>query len=288
MADDVKRLLLPRVVSTPELLRLETVSRDHAFNQNLDPAWLEGVISVEGHHLIIPELTHQGRPGAAAHLRSLLRIQLRTNLPWTAAPAMLSLLDLPFEVFESLPEPSIGTLNWIVDLTTEGIPTQAQVAEQQERTQLQAQVQVPQPTASNSAGRTAYVPNALLSRLVGDRLVAVTFVLDSYLQLQFDEANLNVEVWPAVTFGGRTWHASDLGYADSLRRLCNETVVSTSEQTGDGLRIGLSTGEIHINPTLDEVYVEIALLRLHGAPGANQPGEWMCWRPGEHSFEHLG
>ena len=129
MADDVKRLLLPRVVSTPELLRLETVSRDHAFNQNLDPAWLEGVISVEGHHLIIPELTHQGRPGAAAHLRSLLRIQLRTNLPWTAAPAMLSLLDLPFEVFESLPEPSIGTLNWIVDLTTEGIPTQAQVAD---------------------------------------------------------------------------------------------------------------------------------------------------------------
>lgn len=292
MADDLKSRLVPRVVSTPELLRLETVSRDHAFNQNLDPAWLESVISVEGHHLITPELAHPGRErGEAAHLRSLLRIQLRTDLPWTDAPAMLSLLDLPFEVFESLPEPSIGTLNWLVDLTTAGIPTQAQVAEQQERTQLQVRPhvpQVPQPIASNSSERTAYVPNALISRLVGDRLVAVSFVLDSYLQLQFDEANMNVGVWPVVTFGGRPWHASDVGYADSLRHLCGGTVVSTSEKTGDGLRIGLSTGEIHINPTLDEVYVEIALLRMHPAPGANQPGEWMCWRPGEHSFEHLG
>ena len=70
----------------------------------------------------------------------------------------------------------------------------------------------------------AYVPNELLSRLVGDRLVAVTFVLDSYLQLQFDEANMNVEVWPEVTFEGRAWNASDLGYADALRRLCSGTV----------------------------------------------------------------
>lgn len=39
-----------------------------------------------------------------------------------------------------------------------------------------------------------YAPNKLLSKLVGDRLVAVTFVLDSYIQLQFDRANLNIEV----------------------------------------------------------------------------------------------
>ena len=39
-----------------------------------------------------------------------------------------------------------------------------------------------------------YTPNALLSRLVGDRLVAVTFVLNGDLQLQFDDASMNVAV----------------------------------------------------------------------------------------------
>jgi hypothetical protein len=132
-----------------------------------------------------------------------------------------------------------------------------------------------------------YVPNELLSRLVGDRLVAVTFVLDCYLLMQFDAANMNVEVWPEVTHHGRTWNASDLGYADALRRMCAGTVVTTSERTGDGLRIGLTTGEIHINPTLDEVGFEIALLKFSGRPELDQPSEWMCWRPGEETFEHL-
>lgn len=132
-----------------------------------------------------------------------------------------------------------------------------------------------------------YVPNELLSRLVGDRLVAVTFVLDSYLQLQFDEANMNVEVWPVVTFGDRTWNVADVGYADSLCHLCGGSVVATSEKPGDGLRIVLSTGGIHINPTLDEVHVEIALLQLRGSPELGEPGQWMCWRPGEASFEDL-
>jgi hypothetical protein len=57
--------------------------------------------------------------------------------------------------------------------------------------------------------------------------------------------------------------------------------------TGDGLRIVLSSGEIHINPALDEVHVEIALLQLRGSPELGEPGTWMCWRPGEESFEHL-
>lgn len=133
----------------------------------------------------------------------------------------------------------------------------------------------------------SYIPNELLSRLVGGRLVAVTFVLDSYLQLQFDNGNMNVEVWPTVYSDGRIWHEADIGYGDCLRHLCGETVVATSEKTGDGLRIKLEQGEIHINPTRGEVYVEIALLQLAVEPGTAQPGEWMCWRPGEESFEHL-
>lgn len=92
-ADDVVRRILPRVVSTPQLLRLEQISRDHGFSQNLDPSWPAGVIADEGRHILTPALTHPSRsPNEAAHLRSLLRVQLRTVLPWTDAPAMLSSL----------------------------------------------------------------------------------------------------------------------------------------------------------------------------------------------------
>lgn len=129
-----------------------------------------------------------------------------------------------------------------------------------------------------SVGR--YRPNELLSELVGDRLVAVTFVLDSYLQLQFDEALMNVDVWPHVHAENADWRSDDQGYGDVLRRLCGQVVVSTSERTGEGLRITLAAGEIFINPSIEEVYAEIALLRL-------EDGRWMCWRPGEESFEHL-
>ena len=71
-----------------------------------------------------------------------------------------------------------------------------------------------------------YVPNELLSRLIGDRLVAVTFVLDDYMQLQFDDASMNVEAWPMVTYDDRTWRHTDPGFSDALRRLCAQTVVN--------------------------------------------------------------
>lgn len=135
--------------------------------------------------------------------------------------------------------------------------------------------------------QVTYVPNQLLSQLVGGRLVAVTFVLDSYLQLQFDNARMNVEVWPAISYQGRVVNASALGYGDCLRHLCGSRVVATSERTGDGLRIKLEAGEIHVNPTREEVFVEIALLQLDPEDAGSGPGAWMCWRPGVESFEHL-
>lgn len=55
----------------------------------------------------------------------------------------------------------------------------------------------------------------------------------------------------------------------------------------DRLRIVLSAGEIHINPTVDEVHVEVALLQLSVRPELGAPGEWMCWRVGEGAFEHV-
>jgi hypothetical protein len=36
------------------LLRLEQISRAHGFSQNLDPAWMAGVISDEGRHILTP------------------------------------------------------------------------------------------------------------------------------------------------------------------------------------------------------------------------------------------
>ncbi|MFF1881351.1 hypothetical protein ACFVVC_07810 [Pseudarthrobacter sp. NPDC058196] len=132
-----------------------------------------------------------------------------------------------------------------------------------------------------------YVPNELLSRLVGDRLYSVEFVLNDYVQLRFDGApgsgpvTLNSYVWPVVQHAGRLWHEPDLGYADALRRLTPGTVVSTAEATADGLRIGLDQGAIHIHPAKDEVFVEIA--ELNGF----EDGAWMVWRPGEDSFEDL-
>ncbi|WP_285245582.1 hypothetical protein [Pseudarthrobacter sp. fls2-241-R2A-127] len=132
-----------------------------------------------------------------------------------------------------------------------------------------------------------YVPNELLSRLVGDRLYSVEFVLNDYVQLRFHGApgagplTLNCYVWPVIQQAGRRWHERDLGYADALRRLTPGVVVSTAEATSDGIRIGLDTGAIHIRPAKDEVFVEIA--ELHGFAD----GAWMVWRPGEDSFEDL-
>ncbi|MEV0673217.1 hypothetical protein [Mycobacterium sp. NPDC050441] len=133
-----------------------------------------------------------------------------------------------------------------------------------------------------------YIPNELLSRLVGARLYSVEMVLNEYLHLMFDGAAgggepavLACYVWPVVESSGRVWHESDLGYADSLRKLTPGAVTSTVEQTGIGIRIELDTGTLVIHPKLDEVYVEIAMLT------GFTDGAWMVWRPGEDSFEDL-
>jgi hypothetical protein len=132
-----------------------------------------------------------------------------------------------------------------------------------------------------------YVPNELLSRLVGDRMYSVEFVLNDYVQLRFDgrpgsgPVTLNCYEWPVVQTADRLWHEQDLGYADALRRLTPGTVASTRESTGVGIRIDLDTGAIVIHPEKDDVYAEIAELR-----GFHDEA-WMVWRPGEDSFEDL-
>jgi len=138
-----------------------------------------------------------------------------------------------------------------------------------------------------SAAENQYVPNELLSRLVGQRMYSVEFVLNDYVQFRFDgdqqtgHDTFNCYVWPAVQQNGRLWREQDLGYADALRRLAPGTVVSTAEVTGEGIRIELDTGAVVIHPAKEEIFVEIAEL------SGFADGRWMTWRPGEDSFEDL-
>lgn len=134
----------------------------------------------------------------------------------------------------------------------------------------------------------SYIANQLLSRLIGERMYSVEFVLNDYVQLRFDGTPgavrpvvLTCFVWPAVARAGRVWREPDLGYADALRKLTPGTVTSTAERTGAGIRIDLDTGAVLIHPRREEVYVEIAEIT------GFDDRAWMVWRPGEDSFEDL-
>ncbi|SES40538.1 hypothetical protein [Lentzea albida] len=131
-----------------------------------------------------------------------------------------------------------------------------------------------------------YEPNDLLGRLVGFRLYSVQFVMD-HVQLHFDGPTqdmpvLTCDVMPAVTISNRTFTNGLAEYADALRALISGTVVHTEEATGVGLRIELDNGSVVLHPTLAELAgPEIATLQ------GFTDKQWMCWRPGEDSFEDL-
>ncbi|MGI5238909.1 hypothetical protein [Dactylosporangium sp. CA-139066] len=133
---------------------------------------------------------------------------------------------------------------------------------------------------------SAYVPNALLGRLVGFRLYSVQFVMD-YVQLRFDGPTedmpvLNCDVLPVVETPAGLIVPGQVGYADALRAFIPARVVATVEEPGRGLRIEFDEGTICLHPEADEVPgPEIAVLN------GFEDGQWMCWRPGEESFEDL-
>ena len=108
-----------------------------------------------------------------------------------------------------------------------------------------------------------------------------------YVQLRFDGPTddmpvLTCDVMPAVETPTGLVINGQPRYADSLRALILGEVVRTSEQTGIGLRVELDSGAIVIHPRHDGYTgPEIALL------GGFEDGQWMCWRPGEKSFEDL-
>jgi hypothetical protein len=131
-----------------------------------------------------------------------------------------------------------------------------------------------------------YIPNDLLSRLVGCRLYSVQFVMD-YLQLWFDDDAdnrplLSCDIWPEIIIDGVTYREPDLGYGDALRRLIPGTVVATDEATGVGLRLTFDRGALVLHPAAQEIHAEIASL------SGFTDGAVMVWRPGEDSFEDVG
>ena len=132
-----------------------------------------------------------------------------------------------------------------------------------------------------------YVPDELLSRLVGYRLYSVQFVMD-YVQLQFDSDTtselpvLTCQSFPTVTRAGRIYVPGDLGWADALRRLIPAAVTRTGEGTESGLEIRLGDDRIRVHPTLAQLDgPEVAML------AGFRDGRRMVWRPGEDSFEDL-
>ncbi|MFD1147893.1 hypothetical protein [Saccharothrix hoggarensis] len=112
------------------------------------------------------------------------------------------------------------------------------------------------------------------------------FVHD-YLQLRFDAPGteqpvLNCYVMPTAIVEERRYTDGPPGYADALRSLISATVVATEEAIGIGLRIEFDNGTLVLHPTPTELDgPEIAMLN------GFTDGQWMCWRPGEDSFEDL-
>ena len=91
------------------------------------------------------------------------------------------------------------------------------------------------------------------SRLIGEQLSAVSFVMD-YLQLQFDAYFLTVLTPLIVNKGSSSYRLGDLSYRDALceriARKVNEVVLAS-----DNLRIGFDDGA-HFDISLkDEDYV---------------------------------
>lgn len=133
---------------------------------------------------------------------------------------------------------------------------------------------------------SGYRPNELLSRLIGFRLFSVQFVMDS-VQLRFDGPTddlpvLNCDVLPSVERAGELLSPGDLGYADGLCAFIPQCVEATAERTGVGLRLEFDGGAIVVHPRREDVIgAEIGLLE------GFTDGRWMCWRPGEDSFEDL-
>lgn len=122
----------------------------------------------------------------------------------------------------------------------------------------------------------------MLECLVGSRVYSVSVAVTDTVTLYFDDiASLTLEVWPHLIKGETALRHGDDGYSQALLDLPGQLVTDASERPRVGMRVVLEDWELRIDPRADEVYVEIALLRMSDQ-------SWNCWRPGDSPFEHVG
>lgn len=92
-----------------------------------------------------------------------------------------------------------------------------------------------------------------LSRIVGEQLIAVNFVLD-YLYLQFNECFLTVLTPLVVVVGEQSLKLGDLPYRDALCERITHNVTGAL-LSSDHLRIDFDDGSRFIVSLIDEVHV---------------------------------
>lgn len=123
-----------------------------------------------------------------------------------------------------------------------------------------------------------------LSRIVGEELTQVWFVMDD-IQLIFGAADsLQCLVWPRVELRDQVLRIVDPGFRDALCGFLMTDVVAVEERIGLGLIIEFAGGKIVLAPTRDElVDPEIAL--FHELFEPDTPMD--IWEPGDAVFAHL-
>ena len=106
-----------------------------------------------------------------------------------------------------------------------------------------------------------------LSRIVGEPLTAVMFVMD-YLKLQFEESVLTILTSILVRTGDKSYQLGDMTWRDSL---CDRIthIVSDLSLAEDRLQISFDDGSNFLIALKDEARAgnEALLFEYHEAPG---------------------
>jgi hypothetical protein len=129
----------------------------------------------------------------------------------------------------------------------------------------------------NDSNQTRAVPHPMATA-VGHQVTHIELVLDSYLQLRFDEHRLNLYAWPTVQVGaGKVTHRESI-YADAVQSLRGSRLVEVDEYLDIGLVIGFDTGA-HL------------VVDFRSDPGGPEladyqgPSGWYVWIAGEPPYD---
>ena len=100
-----------------------------------------------------------------------------------------------------------------------------------------------------------------LDILVGEKLSAVTFVLD-YLQVDFDGNQFTFYIWPTVFVEGEKYEFGEMFYRDKLCSLIAKVVLSATYFDKDALEINFGNSDmlrLSLDPTNPDIVAEKAI-----------------------------